>query len=283
MLMAGDENSTVQNLYEAHPLCEQSILSRVLEHRGTLRNLSELDLARDSTAITDQNHVGGVDFTLALADAARINHTTRVLDLACGLGGSARTLAYIYGCPVHGIDISRKRIEEAIDLTRRVGLAGRATFQTGDLLAMNLPGRLFDVLWGQCSWSHFHDKNRFLCRWSAVLAPCGTIALEDIFLKRPASSPAESRRFAALEKASLGFIVNEKHWAHTLWRQGFEISLFEDLTAELLRDRHAASARAQDTSNDGLSDLEEEKSRMLLDLAGAGMIGYFRLVADKQS
>ena len=173
-----DENKfEAQGLYRSQPLSEQAILSRVLEHRGSLRNLCELDLAWDATVVTDQNHVGGMNFTLALAHAARFNSATRVIDLACGLGGSARALAFFYGCAVHGIDISAERIEEAIDLTSRVGLSVCTTFETGDVMSMDPPDRRFDVLWGQSSWSHFYDKNRFLSRWAGVLAPSGNIAL----------------------------------------------------------------------------------------------------------
>lgn len=280
--MTDENKSTAQDLYRSHPLCEQSILSRILEHRGSLRNLSELDLAWDATAITDQNHVGGMDFTLALAHAARLNSATRVLDLACGLGGSARTLAFFYGCAVHGIDISAKRIEEAIDLTGRVGLGVCATFQTGDLMNMNPPDRRFDVLWGQCSWSHFYDKNRFLGRWAGVLAPSGTIALEDVYLKRAPKSRQESLRLAALESASGSYIVSELDWTHILWRQSFEINQFEDLTPKLARESAIASVPGRYAALDRSAEQEAEKSRLLLDLANAGILGYFRLVADKK-
>src|SRR2546430_9108785 len=34
-------------------------------------------------------------------------------DLGCGLGGSARCLAYFFGCRVHGVDLSVERYREA--------------------------------------------------------------------------------------------------------------------------------------------------------------------------
>lgn len=280
-VMGIDKNSEEQGLYNSRRPCEQAILSRVLEHRGSLQNLCELDLAWDATVVTDQNHVGGMSFTLALAHAARLNSATRVLDLACGLGGSARALAFFYGCAVHGIDISSSRIEEAIDLTSRVGLTVCTTFQVGDVMNIDPPDRRFDVLWGQSSWSHFYDKNRFLSRWAGVLASSGTIALEDVYLKRPPKSRQESLRLAALESASGSYFVSEREWTHILWRQKFEIAHLEDLTAELARESAIASVPAQGESLSPSAILEADKSRMIVELANADVLGYFRLVADK--
>ncbi|MGH9700406.1 MAG: methyltransferase domain-containing protein [Candidatus Acidiferrales bacterium] len=281
-VMNSDKNSEMQGLYGSQPLCEEAILSRVLEHRGSLRNLCELDLAWDATVVTDQDHVGGMNFTLALAQAARFNSATRLIDLACGLGGSARALAFFYGCSVHGIDKSSRRIEEAIDLTSRVGLSVCASFQAGDVMNMDPPDRRFDVLWGQSSWSQFYDKNRFLGRWAEVLAPSGTIALEDMYLKRPPQSRQESLRLAALENASSNYFVSEREWTHILWRQKFEIAHREDLTPELARECAIASIPGRRDALSPSAKLEADKSRMILELVNADVLGYFRLVADQR-
>ena len=280
--MTSDENSEVQGLYRPQALCEEVILSRVLEHRGSLRNLCELDLAWNATVVTDQNHVGGMNFTLALAHAARFNNATRVIDLACGLGGSARALAFFYSCSVHGIDKSSRRIEEAIDLTSRVGLTVYASFQAGDVMNMDPPNRPFDVLWGQSSWSQFYDKNRFLGRWAKVLAPSGTIALEDMYLKRQPRSRQELLGLAALENASSSYFVSEREWTHILWRQKFEITHLEDLTPELARESAIACIPGRRDTLSSSAKLETDKSRIILELVKADVLGYFRLVADKQ-
>ena len=85
----------------------------------------------------DQFHTRGILATGELAAAARLDPSTRVLDLGCGLGGPARYLAATFGCKVTGIDLSPPFIEAATYLTARCGLSGRVTFQVGD--ALNLP------------------------------------------------------------------------------------------------------------------------------------------------
>ncbi|HIC68284.1 MAG TPA: hypothetical protein EYO90_01990 [Candidatus Latescibacteria bacterium] len=49
-------------------------------------------------------------FVRELAEAVGLRREHRVLDLGCGLGGSARIMAALYECQVHGIDFSDKRV-----------------------------------------------------------------------------------------------------------------------------------------------------------------------------
>ena len=106
-----------------------------------------MDLAEDPfTEITDQNHIGGVKFVRDLAQKADVEPATDVLDLGCGLGGSARCLAHFFGCRVHGVDLSVERYREARQLTKLVNLDHLVTLQCGDLLRIALPRRRFDIL-----------------------------------------------------------------------------------------------------------------------------------------
>src|SRR5947208_8697371 len=125
-----DRNRELRDLYRTHPLQGQSILKRIIDQRGTLVGITEMNLAEDPfTEITDQNHIGGVTFVKELAHKAGIGPSTDVLDLGCGLGGSARCLAYFFGCRVHGVDLSVERLREARGLTKLVGLDDLVTFQ----------------------------------------------------------------------------------------------------------------------------------------------------------
>jgi len=71
----------------------------------------------------DQFHTRGVLATGELAAAARIDSSTHVLDLGCGIGGPARYIAATFGCKVIGIDLSPAFIDAATYLTARCGLA----------------------------------------------------------------------------------------------------------------------------------------------------------------
>jgi cyclopropane fatty-acyl-phospholipid synthase-like methyltransferase len=267
----------VRELYKKHPLRQETILARVLRRRGTTDGLTELDFALDEdTGITDQNHVGGLAFTAELACYAGVASDTRVLDLGCGLGGLARSLAHLCRCHVHGVELSEQRVQDTVELTRRVGLDDLVSFECRDVLDMEVPDAEFDILWGQSSWTHFRDKEQFLHRWSAALDGSGRLAFEDLYLKRRPRTAAEVRDLDEFERDTLSSIVSPEQWEDILTHDGFTIALQQDLSDFLLQESEQQSRETLAPERDNLNELE--KSGLLLKLAREEILGYCRII-----
>jgi len=101
---------------------------------------------------------------------------SRVLDVGCGIGGSARILARDYGFEVLGISISPGQIERARQLTP-AGLPCR--FAVMDALALELADASFDAVWTVEAGPHMPDKQRFADELLRVLKPGGLLAVAD--------------------------------------------------------------------------------------------------------
>ena len=101
---------------------------------------------------------------------------SRVLDVGCGIGGSARILARDYGFEVLGISISPGQIERARQLTP-AGLPCR--FALMDALALELADASFDAVWTVEAGPHMPDKQRFADELLRVLKPGGLLAVAD--------------------------------------------------------------------------------------------------------
>lgn len=73
----------------------------------------------DNASYGEFMHVGANQtiFRVILQDE-EIDANTRVLDVACAVGGNARWLSSIYGCPVWGVDIDEAALEVASDLAK---------------------------------------------------------------------------------------------------------------------------------------------------------------------
>lgn len=71
----------------------------------------------DTLALFDEFHIGGRQATKAFVKNLRINASSRVLDLGCGLGGPARYIAGATGARVAGVDLSAEFIETGRELT----------------------------------------------------------------------------------------------------------------------------------------------------------------------
>jgi sarcosine/dimethylglycine N-methyltransferase len=272
------KKSEILRRYAEHPLQLRTILERVRQSKGTLTGLSEIDLAEDDlTGLTDQNHIGGLKSVRELARWAGAGQDTNVLDLGSGLGGSARALAFLFGCRVHGIEFSPKRRREAIRLTKLIGLANQVTFECNDIRTAPVQPLAFDILWGQSSWVHIPDKATFIRRWSAALKPGGRIALEESFLKAQPSSPEHRALVASLEEQWQIYLISAQEWQAALERASFKIRHTEDLT--LAMEKYfgkAVQSRNRTTFQENSAAL-----RNALQLADLGLLGYCRIIAEK--
>ena len=140
------------------------------------QRLSPLDLAP-----VDEFHIRGREATIELAKRAAPAAGLRVLDVGCGLGGSARFLAQEYGCRVTGIDLTREYIEAASDLAARVGLAGKVEFRQASALALPFAAGEFDLAWTEHVQMNIADKRAFYAELARVLKRGGRLVYHDIF------------------------------------------------------------------------------------------------------
>ena len=140
-----------------------------------------LQLAPADLAPVDAFHIRGQEATVELADRAALKPGMDVLDVGCGLGGSARYLASQYGCRVIGIDLIRAYVEAACRLSELVGLRDRVGFCHADALNLPFTDASFDVVWTEHAQMNIEDKPRFYGEITRVLAPGGQLLLHDIF------------------------------------------------------------------------------------------------------
>ena len=129
---------------------------------------------------------------------------SRVLDVGCGIGGSARILARDYGLKVLGISISPAQVKRATQLTPS-GLSCR--FQVMDALDLQLPDQGFDAVWSVEAGPHMPDKQRYADELLRVMRPGGLLAVAD-WNRRDASDGGMTRT----ERWVMRQLLNQ--WAH---------------------------------------------------------------------
>lgn len=99
-----------------------------------------------------------------------------VLDAGCGTGEHAVLLA-ARGANVTGVDLSETAIRKAIEKAAKRGLA--ATFEDGDILAVQLPTSGFDAVIDSGLFHSFSDEDRirYVDRLATVLRTGGAYYL----------------------------------------------------------------------------------------------------------
>ena len=111
---------------------------------------------------------------------------SRVLDVGCGIGGSARILARDYGLDVLAISISPAQIQRATELTP-TELSCR--FAVMDALDLELNDGEFDAVWSVEAGPHMPDKQRYADELLRMIRPGGMLAIADWNRRDPLDGP----------------------------------------------------------------------------------------------
>ena len=156
------------------------ILNSIMDGlKSSGKNLDALNL--DDLAPIDEFHTRGKESTIEIADLAHIQSHHDILDVGCGLGGSARYIASKYGCSVIGIDLTDEYVDVANKLTELVHLTDKVSFKQGSALELQFPSNHFDVVWTEHTQMNISDKTQFYGELSRVLKPNGRLVFHDIF------------------------------------------------------------------------------------------------------
>ena len=107
-----------------------------------------------------------LNLTRLVATHARIGNGTRVCDIGCGYGASARIFNQQYGAKVTGITISKKQYECAVALSEGIR---DLDFLLCDALHNGLPTASFDSVVAIESMDHMPDKLRFFAEANRLL------------------------------------------------------------------------------------------------------------------
>jgi ubiquinone/menaquinone biosynthesis C-methylase UbiE len=119
-----------------------------------------------------QSAVMGHDMTQAIVEAAHVQPGMRVLDIACGSGEPAISLAALVAGDgeVVGVDISPAPLKIAAERATQRGLSN-ATFQQVDAHALPFPDNSFDCITSRLGIMFFADLPRALSEMRRVLKP----------------------------------------------------------------------------------------------------------------
>lgn len=137
-------------------------------------------LTRDDVRALDEFHIRGRKATQELAKMVGLRSGMKVLDIGCGIGGPARTLAAEYGCNVTGVDLVEEYCEAATLLTRELGLSDHVEFRCADISELPFDDSTYDVVWSQHVMMNIEDKHRLFLEVRRVLRPAGVFAFFEI-------------------------------------------------------------------------------------------------------
>ena len=279
--MTNSTHSELVNVfYNTHPISESQVLDK-LAQTGADTSILTVELLQHH----DQDHFGGLAATDALARHAKINESTHVLDLCCGLGGPARYLAYHHGCRVTGVDMNTDRLAGAVRLTERTKLQDRVLFHHANALQTGLADETFDVIVSQEAFCHIPDKKTLIAECVRLLKPGGRIVYTDILARNSMTNEIRSRLENEMVFSELSTL---EQYCHLLEEKNCQVVEVEDLSdnwAQILIDRLAMyrSLKEQTVSSFGLAHFQkwDRTYSFFVGLYRSGELGGGRFVARK--
>jgi ubiquinone/menaquinone biosynthesis C-methylase UbiE len=174
----------------------------------------------------DQMHARGIVATREQVQKAGISSGMDVLDVGCGIGGSARHIATACDCRVTGIDLTQELIDVATELTRRCGLDDRIEFKQASALDLPFEDGTFDVVWTHNVIMNIEDKAQLFAEFARVLKLGGRYTCSE-YLSGTAGDPYYPLPWASDPSAS--FLVSPEELQALLGNAGFLIVKSEDL------------------------------------------------------
>lgn len=188
-------------------------------------------LTRDDIAALDEFHIQGREATRALATLATLPEGAEVLDVGCGIGGPARTLAAEFDCRVTGVDLVEEYCHVAALLTERVGLDDRVTFRQGNALDLPFDDDAFDVVWVQHVAMNVAEKATLFDELTRVLRPGGRLVLHEV-LAGTGGQPHFPVPWAT--DPSISFLATPEEVSRLLAERGYDEVAWTETTAESL-------------------------------------------------
>ena len=143
-------------------------------------DLESARLIQEGFAPIEELHLRGRPATIELAKGVDLNESMRVLDIGCGIGGSARTIASEFGCYVTGLDLSEEFCRAAELINNKVGLNKKIEIRQGNALEMPFNTAEFDVVFIQHVLMNIEDKKSVLSQINRILCTKGRLALNTI-------------------------------------------------------------------------------------------------------
>lgn len=291
-------------IYKTHKLQKRDRLERLADMVQS--RMTDQARAQEIAAYYDnetvarfyQNLWGGVDIhiglyetgdeTVAQASEAMTRHllglagvrsSQRVLDIACGYGGTLRMLAKM-GCQAHGLDISAVCVARANELNAAAGLSSAVQVVYGDFHEIDFENSSFDLVICQEAIIHSADRPRVFAEVYRVLRTGGIFAFSDIVTAEQAELEVVAAAFARLGASPGATPADYRAMAR---EAGFVIDVVEERPADIRRhyDKLAVGLNRLDPSQDpAMGQIQDSISCWQRALAG-GQITWMCAVAHK--
>lgn len=173
----------------------------------------------EQLAAGDEFHIGGRSATAFLLEQLDLSESDNILDVGCGLGGTARYIASETGASVHGVDLTEEFVNTGNQLNEWVGLADKITLQQGSATELPVRPDSFDHAVMLHVGMNISDKQLLCNRVYNALKPGGSFVLYDVMRL---TDDALVYPLPWASEAAISFPEPEANYTNALQGAGFD-------------------------------------------------------------
>jgi len=124
---------------------------------------------------------GGLETTKEICSKLKFSPGMKVLDVGCGLGGSAIYMATTFGVEVWGVDLSKNMIAIAQQYKEEqtFKIKEKLHFEQGDARELKFPENHFDIIYSRDTINHIPGKEELFLNLLKWLRPGGVFLVTD--------------------------------------------------------------------------------------------------------
>ncbi|MBW2190315.1 MAG: methyltransferase domain-containing protein [Deltaproteobacteria bacterium] len=174
----------------------------------------------EDLAPVDEFHIGGRAATTKLCEQLGVLAESKVVDIGCGIGGTARFISSTFGCQVTGIDLTSEYIDVARTLSAWTGLGEQLRFEAGSALDMPFNDGSFDVAAQLHVGMNIEDKGALFEEVFRVLRPGGRFGVYDVMGE---SGAEHAYPVPWATNSSMSFVDSQSNYRQALESAGFVI------------------------------------------------------------
>ncbi|MDY6783755.1 MAG: class I SAM-dependent methyltransferase [Cyanobacteriota bacterium] len=208
-----------------------------------------------------------------MLEQSGIQSESRVLEVACGNGNAAISIAQQTGCEVVGIDLSSSYIENAQAKASNFDSL-RVSFHKESATDLPFPDNSFTHAWSQGALYHIPELNKALAETYRVLKPGGFFLFDD--LVSPVEEVSETTRKYVYDRLLFEPKFSLETYGKNLSQLGFKVLQAKDLSQHL----HKSYELVSELARQGYPDMSAafEKTRAAI---AAGELGWCFYLCEK--
>lgn len=198
---------------------------------------------------------GGLDTTKEFVDRLNLKEGEVVLDVGCGIGGSAFYMVKEYGVKVVAIDLSSNMIKIGMERAEEMGISLLdVQFEVADATKRVYPDNYFDVVYSRDTILHIKDKLDLFQRFYRCLKPGGRLLISDY-----ACSPDEhSEQFKAYVKQRGYNLLSPEQYGKVLEKAGFGNVKADDRTDLFVESLEKELVRTETIKDDFVKEFSQK-------------------------